>query len=213
MTGKVNANLKRQVYETIKEKIITCEYRPGSVLTEAYLTEEMQNSRTPVREAVGILESEGFVKVLPKKGIFVTDILLSDVIQIFQARLEIEPLCIRLGKNNFSTEELEVWKQRFESPTMDDLSDKELDSKMHMDLISKCNNKYIIAMMKKVSDQNRRIIICSKNNSKHIIEARHEHVEILGALIEGDFEKASILMREHIADCRQAAMDYFYSAQ
>ncbi|MGH0053277.1 MAG: GntR family transcriptional regulator, partial [Sphaerochaetaceae bacterium] len=103
------ATLKYEFYRQIKEKIISCEYMPGTILTEGLLSEEYKNSRTPIREAIGLLESEGFVKVLPKKGIFVSDILLSDVFQIFQVRVEIEPLCLRLGKNYFSKQEIEDW--------------------------------------------------------------------------------------------------------
>jgi len=94
MTDTITAmgnDLKNYAYNIMKEHLINCTYAPGSILNEAHLTAGLKLSRTPVREAVSRLESEGFVKVIPKKGIYVTDILLSDVLQIYQIRMEFEP--------------------------------------------------------------------------------------------------------------------------
>ena len=100
MTDTITAmgnDLKNYAYNIMKEHLINCTYAPGSILNEAHLTAGLKLSRTPVREAVSRLESEGFVKVIPKKGIYVTDILLSDVLQIYQIRMEFEPTILRLA--------------------------------------------------------------------------------------------------------------------
>mgnify|MGYP002423920665 FL=1 len=112
MTAKESPrkNLKIQAYSILKKKIINCEYRPGSMLNEAQLAEELGFSRTPIREAISILEMEGFIRVVPKKGILVTDILLSDIVQIFQARMEIEPIALKLAGPRIPGEELLKWK-------------------------------------------------------------------------------------------------------
>ena len=103
-----NRDLKNKAYETIKERLLDCTYEPGTLLNEARLAEDLGFSRTPVREAISRLESDGFVKIMPKKGIYVSDILLSDVLQIFQTRIEIEPVALRM--ENF-------WKTSRISPT------------------------------------------------------------------------------------------------
>ena len=107
--------IKNFVYETIKEKIITCTYRPGSVLNETQLASEFGLSRTPIREATTLLESEGFLQIIAKKGILVTDILLSDVAQIFQVRMEIEPLALKLSAPNITRDEILHFKKLFTS--------------------------------------------------------------------------------------------------
>ena len=61
-------SLKQQAYTTIKNKILTCEYLPNSFLNEDLLCEELQVSRTPVRDALGRLEQENLIKIMPKKG-------------------------------------------------------------------------------------------------------------------------------------------------
>lgn len=72
-------NLKQQAYNVIKEKIINCEFAPGAVYNEEYLCEEVNTSRTPVRDALGRLEQEGLIKIMPKRGIVVSPLTLKDV--------------------------------------------------------------------------------------------------------------------------------------
>ena len=59
----------------IKEKIINCEFAPGAVYNEEYLCEEVNTSRTPVRDALGRLEQEGLIKIMPKRGILLLCVL------------------------------------------------------------------------------------------------------------------------------------------
>lgn len=209
---EVKQNLKLQAYSILKEKIVGCEYRPGSMLNEAQLAAELGFSRTPIREAISILEMEGFLRIVPKKGILVTDILLSDIVQIFQTRMEIEPIALKLAGPNIPQEELLAWKEMFMSDITSIEHGYQADTAMHLGIISYCNNAYIIDMMKKVFDKNTRIIVCSTQNKAHMLEARKEHLDILDCLLRQDFEQAAAKMRTHVAGCRNAAMDFFYSA-
>ena len=204
-------NLKLQAYTILKEKIVSCEYRPGSMLNEAQLAAELGFSRTPIREAISILEMDGFLRIVPKKGILVTDILLGDIVQIFQARMEIEPIALKLAGPNIPQEELLMWKEKFQSDVSSVEHGYQTDTAMHLSIIGYCNNSYIIDMMKKVFDKNTRIIICSTQNKAHMQDARKEHLEILDYLLQQDFDQAAIKMRTHVAGCRNAAMDFFYS--
>ena len=209
---EVRQNLKLQAYSILKEKIVSCEYSPGSMLNEARLATELGFSRTPIREAISILEMVGFLHIVPKKGILVTDILLSDIVQIFQARMEIEPVALKLAGPNIPREKLLTWKEMFltDAPSIE--HGYKTDTAMHLGIIGYCNNAYIIDMMKKVFDKNTRIIICSRQNKEHMQEARKEHLEILDGLLCEDFDLAAAKMRAHVAVCRNAAMDFFYSS-
>jgi DNA-binding GntR family transcriptional regulator len=204
-------NLKAQAYSILKQKIVTCEYRPGSMLNEAQLAAELGFSRTPIREAISILEIEGFLRIVPKKGIFVTDILLNDIVQIFQARMEIEPISLKLAGPHIPEEEILSWKKTFLSDEPSIEHGYQMDTAMHMGIILHCNNSYIIDMMKKVFDKNTRIIVCSTYNKEHMQEAREQHLDILDTLLNQDFELAATKMRTHVGCCRKAALDYFYS--
>lgn len=86
--------LKDEAYTLIKRRIITCEYRPNTFLNEADLIADLDASRTPIREALNKLEQEGFVEILPKKGVMVTGLTLSEINQTFEARILLEPFIV-----------------------------------------------------------------------------------------------------------------------
>ena len=204
-----NKSLKTKAYNILKEKIVNCEYAPGSLLNEAKLAEELGLSRTPIREAISILEMQDFLRVVPKKGIVVADILLSDFVQIFQVRMTVEPTILKLVGPNIATEKLLEWKKVFtENSEMDQ---NFTDTAMHMFFIQCYRNTYITEMMEKVFDKNTRVILTSTENKKHLENARREHIEILDLLLNQDYDKAANQMYLHITNCRNAAFDFFYS--
>ena len=206
-----SGNRKEQAYCEIKGRILSGHYRPGEIFSESAMVADLGISRTPIREAISILEMEGFLSIVPKKGILVTDILLSDIVQIFQARMEIEPITLKMAGPHMRKEEVMKWIRIFESdePSVD--QGYQTDTAMHLDIISHCNNSYIIDMMNKVFDKNMRVIISSTENKAHIKEARQEHLDILHCILDENYEQGAAKMRTHIAGCRNAALEFFYS--
>lgn len=213
MPKNINKDLKNHTYCILKERLVNCVYPPSTLLNEAQLAADLGASRTPVREAISRLEMEGFVKIMPKKGIYVTDISLNDVLQIFQTRVEIEPVALRLALPHLPKEELLAFCEKFEGEAPDIQNGFRLDTAMHLFIIEHCGNRYIIDMMRRLFDENTRVIISSKQNQVQIHDARLEHLDILHCLLEKDTERGIVLMHNHIENCRKAALDYFCSAQ
>lgn len=208
-----NRDLKNHAYQILKERLINCIYEPGTILNEAQLAADLGLSRTPIREAINRLESDGFVKVLPKKGVYVSDIQLSDVLQIFQTRIEIEPVALRMAAPHLPVEELYHFQKTFTGEITDIHNGFRLDTAMHLFIIEHCGNRYIIDMMHRLFDDNTKVVIASKQNQVQIHDARQEHLNIINTLLEKDYVKAESLMRTHIETCRRAALDYFYSLE
>ena len=213
MPKTANKDLKNHTYCILKERLVNCIYPPGTLLNEAQLAADLGASRTPVREAISRLEMEGFVKIMPKKGIYVTDISLNDVLQIFQTRIEIEPIAVRLATPHLPREELLAFCGKFKGEAPDIQNGFRLDTAMHLFIIEHCGNRYIIDMMHRIFDENTRVIISSKQNQVQIHDARLEHLDILNSLLDKDTERAIALMQSHIENCRKAALDYFCSIQ
>lgn len=212
-TPNKNRDLKNHAYQILKERLINCIYKPGTILNEAQLAADLGLSRTPIREAINRLESDGFVKVLPKKGVYVSDIQLRDVLQIFQTRIEIEPVALRMAAPHLPAEELLHFQKTFTGQITDIHNGFRLDTAMHLFIIEHCGNRYIIDMMHRLFDDNTKVVIASKQNQVQIHDARQEHLNIINTLLEKDYEKAENLMRTHIESCRRAALDYFYSLE
>lgn len=206
-----NEGLTNQVYEIIKKKLISCEYKPNTMLNETQLSNEMGYSRTPIREAIIKLAGEGFLQVIPKKGIYVTAITVNEIMQVFQTRREIEPIALKMGINNLDEDVIRDFKNRFADDAPNVLDGYKLDTAMHMYLVESCRNLFIINMMHSVFDNNTRIIITSKENQLHVNESRKEHLEILNDLLDRNYDQACAKLATHIDHCRSAALDSFYS--
>jgi DNA-binding GntR family transcriptional regulator len=87
----------QKAYTQIKGKIITAKMLPGSVINEANLMDEFALGRTPIREAIKQLQMENLVKITPRKGMFVADIAVTDLMQIFEIRIELESYATKLA--------------------------------------------------------------------------------------------------------------------
>ena len=97
--SQTKLSLKLQAYQYLKTRILNCEYRPNEFLNEQKLCAEMGNiSRTPMRDALGRLEQEGLITILPKKGLMVSGITEEDVHSMFEMRLLVEPYALRVRR-------------------------------------------------------------------------------------------------------------------
>lgn len=196
-----NLSLKEKAYHIIKNKIINCEIQPGESLDEKNLKEEIGASRTPIREALSKLEQENLIIILPKRGIFVNDITLKDIKEIFSIRKFMEPYIMKLSYENISKDELKRYKKLFEEFYTDkknDLYYTNLDAKFHYFLIKASDNKYLINMMQQIFIQNHRIRIMSAKKDHRLVDSIEEHLKIINYMLKGDINKAADKMEDHI---------------
>jgi len=100
-----------RAYEQIRQAIVEGRYRAGQRLVEKNLGEEFQVSRTPVREALRALESEGLVVSLPNKGAVVRSLSAQDVYDIYDLRVRLESLAAERAARDPRPEQLSVLEQ------------------------------------------------------------------------------------------------------
>ena len=96
----------QRAYELLQEKIVTTQMSPGSVIHEASLMAETGFGRTPIREALKMLEAERLVTVSPRRGMFVTTINISDLAEIQEVRSVLDLLCVRLAAQRITDAEV-----------------------------------------------------------------------------------------------------------
>ncbi len=104
-TGRARS-LTDQAYGRIRNRIVTCSLEPGRAFIEADLAQELEMSKTPVREALLRLQMEGFVQTIPRRGYMVTPIHLSDIDDLFRFRSLIEGECAARATEVASDEDL-----------------------------------------------------------------------------------------------------------
>lgn len=192
--------MKDIAYSFIKNKIINNEFKSGQYLEEKMLCEMIGVSRTPVREAISLLESEGFIITKTNIGIFVTTLDIESSKELFQARAYIEPIILELGWKNLKHEKLE----QFANDTNEFLSSKdyqglnELDYEFHNYINSCCPNKVLLDITYRLQDQFQRVRTLNYYNDQRIEGGAFEHLDLINLIKNNDLEKAKISLRNHI---------------
>lgn len=111
MGDEFQGSLREKVFAQLEEDIISGKYKEGQKLTEGMLSQELNVSRTPVREAIRQLELEGLVEAIPNKAIIVSGITARDIEDIYEIRISIEGLAARRAAKNITESELEKLKE------------------------------------------------------------------------------------------------------
>ena len=99
------------IYKQLHHRILFIEYEPGRILKEQALADEFGVSRTPLRTVLFRLEWEHLVKILPRTGIQVTELELNRIMNVYQARLELEEVVGRLAAERFSPSHFDTLDQ------------------------------------------------------------------------------------------------------
>jgi len=203
-----DASLRNKVFKYIKSQIISGAYGPGETLLESKLADELGVSRTPIREAIRLLEMEGLVETTTKKGASVLGISQQDVEDIYAIRQLVEGLAARWAAERLSAADLKELQKTYE--LMEFYAQKheveeiaELDNKFHQMIYEAAGSKILyltlrnlhqyvqIARLKSLSMQNRLALTLS------------EHRAILEAFEAKDADAAEKAMTEHVRQAYQ----------
>ena len=96
-----NPSLKQLVYDNLKERIINGTLKPGMRLREEDLSNEMNISRAPIREALNMLERDGFTTIVPRKGALVSEVKKEDLYYIWELRALLEPYAAKISTKKY----------------------------------------------------------------------------------------------------------------
>jgi GntR family transcriptional regulator, rspAB operon transcriptional repressor len=209
-------NLKSQAYNQIKEKIINCEYQPGSILNEERIQQDINTSRTPIREALTRLEQEGLIAVKPKKGILVSPFTLDELNMIFEIRLIFEPYALLNYGYMLKEEVLLDFYQKTISGNGKNIGAESftLDDEFHASIISVVPNTYIRQTYDIISTQNRRYRIlsgvCQKDRIK---ETLSEHLGIIQACLKKEWQTAAENMKTHLTNSKNSTFEVLLEKQ
>lgn len=203
---KKSFTLSEQAYEEIRNGILCGKLRPGDIMTEEKLSEELSISRTPIRTALQRLLFEGLLSSCSNKKLIVTPISKEDIKQINPIRCALETLAIRLivpgtvPQSSIKALEETAHKQSlcisFSHHGYNDYL--LLDHKFHMAIVDLAQNAYLYDMAEKTSLLFNRFLLLSGTLEKHSLQALDEHREILQFLKDEKYEFAQISMEKHI---------------
>lgn len=196
-------SLSQQAYEQIKHKIVSLELAPGALINESELRHELSLGRTPIREALQRLANERLVMIVPRRGMFVTEIGLADLPRIFEIRLALEPAAVRFAAQRGLPLHWQQMQMLLDSSLVDGQQvDNErmivIDQACHELIYQAAQNPFLIDTLSTLYALSLRLWFFSLSQIGSMAQALDEHRQILAALRQQDGDQAARLMVAHI---------------
>jgi DNA-binding GntR family transcriptional regulator len=179
------------VYQQLEAMIVTLQLPPGAVLSETELGNKLGVSRTPVGAALQRLAREGLVTILPRRGIVVTDVSLSEQIRVLELRREIARFMARVGARRATAGERAKLKAVARdllqaAQSGDEEALMRADKEFH-DLFAACtHNPFACSAMEALDSQARRFWYAHQTGSGDLITNAKLHADIALPLAHGD---------------------------
>jgi len=197
----MTTSLSEQAYSQLREMIVHLDFAPGDVLREDDLREQLGIGRTPIREALQRLERDHFVTVVPRQGIFVTGIDVSELSMLFETRSVLEPYAARLAALRGDDETWDAMEAALDgtSSASDGAELLAIDRSCHELMWHAAGNRFLIDtldMLYAQSDRLWHLYLAEVADPEHAVD---EHVAILHALRTGDSDMAASLVDDHVA--------------
>jgi DNA-binding GntR family transcriptional regulator len=199
--------LSEKAYHLIKEKILTLELEPLAVIDEQALQEDLNLGRTPIREALHRLASEGLIMVAPRRGMFVADISITDLQKIFEMRVLLEGFCARLAVQRASEKQIAAMIDVLGELDTVDPTDRrallDIDRRCHQLLYQAANNEFLADHLARLHALSLRLWYLTLNRLDDVKGSVQEHCQITEAIRLREGERAQALVQEHIAHFQQ----------
>ena len=198
-------------YEQIKTRITNGQLEQGAVISELNLSEQLDISRTPVKNALYRLAMDGLVEIIPNKGYVVRQFSIKEIIEITQAREALEGMAARLACDRLKPADLEYVRSLFPDDSEKKAEDNTEQIRMngeelHTFLIKKSGNYVIADLLSRFSDQVSQSSTMASLLPDRKLEAYNEHLEIVHALLDKNAIEAEQCMRKHLANHRLAIL-------
>ncbi len=198
-------SFKHKAYAALKDAIVSMDiYRSRSEirLDERKLAQDFGISRTPVREAMAQLEREGFIRSVPRRGIYVVRKTRREVIEMITAWAALESMAARLITQNAADAEIAALRRMFSTfedgklrAHLDEYSDVNIE--FHQSIIRMSNNHVLIQMAENLFTHMRMIRRKTIGEKDRVDRSIRDHMHIIEALEARDTARAEQLVRDH----------------
>jgi DNA-binding GntR family transcriptional regulator len=194
--------LAEKAYETLHAAIITGVLRPGARLPIEELAEHLEMSPMPIREAVRRLDAVGLVENVPHRGARVTELSMTDLTEVYEVRLALEPLAIRRTAARF-TDAVSAYcrqcLQRLESMTDDtSAATSEAHAAFHFAFYEAAESAWLLRLIRPAWQVSERYAL-EWPEVRQLGPRSEEHREILAACEAHDPDRAARALHDHLA--------------
>ena len=213
--GKDNENeylpLRDVVFNTLRQKILTGELKPGERLMEIHLADQLGVSRTPIREAIRKLELEGLVTMIPRRGAEVAQITEKNLRDVLEVRRALDALAVELACDRITPEELNELKaacDHFEAETKKKNANQvaRADVALHDIILKASGNDRLMQMISNFSQQMYRYRLEYVKDDANYEKLIEEHRIIYEAIRDKDRETGAKAIKSHIDNQERAVI-------
>jgi DNA-binding GntR family transcriptional regulator len=212
------ASLTERVYAALRKEILTCELEPGRDLSEAELAARFEVSKTPVREALATLRTEGFIRSFPRRGYQVVPVTFGDIDELFELRTILESAAAELACQRLTDVELDqlatladVIYDRAEQPTLKRFIDANRD--FHLAIGKASGNERLNQQIARTIGELERFFYLGARLRDVSRETRDDHHRIVDVLRTREPTAARRIMLDHNEATRQGLIQKIASAK
>lgn len=197
-----SATKKDLAYKEIKEMFLDCRFSPGAMLSENEIARTLDMSRTPVREALQVLQNEGFVTVCPKQGVRFQGFTTTELREILELHAAVEgyvmAACLPLSKRRLAEVEAIIELQRPCSASGDVETYLVHDVAFHNYFIELYGNSLISAVIRSISERFRSVGLQVLQDAESVRLSFQGHLAIMEAVRAADVSAAQTAVQAHI---------------
>lgn len=213
---QLNANaylpLRDVVFNTLREAILKGDLKPGERLMELQLAAKLGVSRTPIREAIRMLEQEGLAVTIPRRGAEVAKMTEKDMEDVLQIREALEILAVQLANEKITPEKLEelensvvAFEDAVKTGDLKKITQTDID--FHDIIYMAAENTKLVAMLNNLREQIYRYRVEYLKNDKNYARLMKEHQEIVEGLKRHDVDYVVAMVKKHVDNQANAVRD------
>lgn len=201
--------LTETVLEHLRDQIISGHYQLGAVLSERQLAEELQVSKTPVRESLVQLKNEGLVTIIPQRGAFVFTLSAREVVEICEFRMAIEAAALKLAiernRDALVADTSSIVTQMQEAQARGDTKGYlALDTKFHEAFFTHCDNAYLRDSYARYAGKIAALRTHLAVKPMHTRLSMQEHAALVDIFRAGTDEEIHKVLDAHIGRTRES---------
>jgi DNA-binding GntR family transcriptional regulator len=193
----------------IRERIVNDELPPGTKIRIDDLATELGMSRTPVRDALTRLQSEGLVTIVSRVGVYVREITPEEVLEVYTVKEALEPLMARWATERSSQEQRQAFYDS--AAPLPQLATKR-DSSPYIELVVQrrarllemSRSEVLLSVFRQIDERVRLLRARNLSRSERRDASYHEHLAIAEAVRDGDADRAADLTGAHVRSARSS---------
>lgn len=206
-TVQRSKSLHEQTYQALRESILNGELAAGDRLIETQIAEQLQVSRTPIREAIRQLQREDLITADELGWLRVTTVSPSEAIHLYDCRMALETLAVTSACQNATDSQLKklkslvaqvekLFKQQDSNPSSSQLL--ELDYQFHRTIAQCSGNNYLVFLLDQIFAKMALLRVQTTRHNPRVLEIRTEHQLLMEAIISRNIEVATQAIQSHL---------------